>query len=58
MGILGMRFSRTAEIVTISLDVRLPPRVYKTDRRTLTTSVLAAQLDLVAWPDPERDDLQ
>lgn len=38
-GILGMRFSRTAEVVTISLDVRLPPRVYKTDRRTLTTRV-------------------
>ena len=38
-GISGLRFSRAGTLVTIGLDVRLPPRVYKTDRRTITTSI-------------------
>ena len=38
-GVMDLRFNRTAEIVTISIDVRLPPRIYQTDRRTLSTRV-------------------
>jgi len=38
-GIVGLRFSRTGDIVTVALDVRLPPRVYKTDKRTISTSI-------------------
>ena len=38
-GVLALRFERSAEIVTISIDVRLPPRIYKSDRRTLSTRV-------------------
>ena len=38
-GVLALRFKRSAEIVTVSIDVRLPPRIYKTDRRTLSTRV-------------------
>jgi prepilin-type N-terminal cleavage/methylation domain-containing protein len=38
-GISGLRFSRTGELVTVAIDVKLPPKVYKTDKRTITTSV-------------------
>jgi type II secretory pathway component PulJ len=38
-GISGLRFTRGGNLVTVSMDVRLPPRVYKSDKRTLTTSI-------------------
>ncbi|MFI5401953.1 MAG: PilW family protein [Planctomycetota bacterium] len=38
-GVSGLRFSRQGTLVTVALDVRLPPRVYKTDKRTITTSI-------------------
>ena len=38
-GISGLRFSREGALISIALDVRLPRNVYKTDLRTLTTSV-------------------
>ncbi len=38
-GISGLRFSRQGSVVTVALDLRLPPRVYKTDKRTITTSI-------------------
>ena len=38
-GIRGLRFSRRGTLVTVALDVRIPPRVYKTDARTITTSI-------------------
>jgi type II secretory pathway component PulJ len=38
-GICGLRFTRRGTLVTVALDVRLPPRVYKTESRTITTSI-------------------
>ena len=38
-GISGLRFTRRGTLVTVAIDVRLPPRVYKTDTRTITTSI-------------------
>lgn len=39
MGISGLRLSRAGSLVTVSLDVRLPPGIYKDEKRTLTTSI-------------------
>lgn len=38
-GVCGLRFSRKGSLVTVALDLRLPPRVYKTEKRTITTSI-------------------
>lgn len=38
-GVCGLRFSRNGSLVTVALDLRLPPRVYKTEKRTITTSI-------------------
>lgn len=38
-GISGLRFSRQGNLVTVAMDVKLPPRVYKTETRTITTSI-------------------
>jgi hypothetical protein len=38
-GISGLRFTRRGTLVTVAMDVRLPPRVYKTESRTITTSI-------------------
>lgn len=38
-GISAVRFSRVGTVVTISLDVKLPPKIYKSDIRTYTTSI-------------------
>ncbi len=38
-GITGLRFSRQGDVVTVALDLRLPPRVYKDEKRTISTSI-------------------
>jgi hypothetical protein len=38
-GVVGLRFSRVDRLVTVGVDVRLPKNTYKSDRRTLETSV-------------------
>jgi len=38
-GITGLRFSRQGALVSVALDVRLPPNVYQRDTRTLSTSI-------------------
>jgi len=38
-GISGLRFSRKGALVSVSLDVRLPPKIYRYETRTLSTSV-------------------
>ena len=38
-GISGLRFSRDGSLVTVSIDAKLPAKIYKTDRRTFTTRI-------------------
>ncbi|HEX5135951.1 MAG TPA: hypothetical protein VFY93_03185 [Planctomycetota bacterium] len=38
-GITGLRFSREGTLVTVALDLKLPPRVYKTEKRTISTTI-------------------
>jgi len=38
-GITGLRFSREGTLVTVAMDLRLPPRVYKAEKRTIQTSI-------------------
>lgn len=38
-GVAGLQFSRTGQLLTISMDVRVPPRTYKTDRRTIIATI-------------------
>jgi len=38
-GITGLHISREGTLVTVSMDLKLPPRVYKTEKRTISTTV-------------------
>lgn len=38
-GITALRFAREGTLVTVALDLRLPPRVYKTEQRTIATTI-------------------
>ncbi|MCK6459019.1 MAG: prepilin-type N-terminal cleavage/methylation domain-containing protein [Planctomycetes bacterium] len=38
-GITGLRFTREGTLVTVAMDLKLPPRVYKTGKRTIQTSI-------------------
>jgi Tfp pilus assembly protein PilW len=38
-GITALRFTREGTLVTVAMDLKLPPRVYRTEKRTITTTI-------------------